>query len=84
LVKCEVGARKDNEDLEKLGNYLQGEEGGDEEVAYWPGIADSGAAEDRKRLRLTMKMVPECFWMPEMMAKMRMMIRSGWKKGHNA
>jgi hypothetical protein len=42
------------EDVGGLGSHLQGiEEEGDEEVAFWPGQADSGAVEDRKRLKLS-------------------------------
>jgi hypothetical protein len=58
-----VGAEEDSEDLEGVGHYLQGED-----VAFWPGTADSGAAEDRKRMKLTMKTVPEYGWRSEMTA----------------
>jgi hypothetical protein len=42
------------EDVGGLGSHLQViEEGGDEEMPFWPRQADSGATEDRKRLKLT-------------------------------
>jgi hypothetical protein len=70
LVKCEVGAEEDNEDFERLGDYLQGEEERrDEDIAYRSGIADSRAAKDRKHLKLMMKTMPEHFWRSGMMAK---------------
>jgi hypothetical protein len=42
-----------------LGSYVQEiEDGGDEDVAFWPGTVDTGAIEDRKRLKFTMKTEP--------------------------
>jgi hypothetical protein len=46
-----MDTEEDGEDVGGLGSHLQGiEEGGDEEVAFWPGQVDSGAVADRKRL----------------------------------
>jgi hypothetical protein len=55
-----VYSEESDEDLAGLGNHLQGvEESGDEEVAFLPaGTTDSGATEDRKCLKHTLKSAP--------------------------
>jgi hypothetical protein len=60
---------EDKNIVARLGSYVQEiEDGGDEDVAFWPGTVDTGAIEDRKRLKFTMNTEPPCLWVVKMTA----------------
>jgi hypothetical protein len=67
LVKCEMDIEEGKEAFARLESYVQEiKDGGDEDVAFWPGTVDTGADEDRKRLKLMLKMEPPCLWVAEL------------------
>jgi hypothetical protein len=58
LVRCENGTEENLEAINGMEHYLQIiQEGGNEELAFFPGEMDTRAVGDSKRLKLC-KMVP--------------------------